>query len=948
VSWCLIKSESLKFKKALKDGSIDPVALSEMTSDDRHDFFRKYTNEDNATKINALFESKLLLKNKQAGYITWAKRVSNITQPAKRDILSRIESMDKILSPQEEDRFLRDLASTRLGLGVSPQEAKTIYDLSNEMVEARDKANVDGEFATKDQRLTYGSAVVTLENYINELKLDARKISFKEHPIEVVKKTIGELPGALKSMVASLDNSLWGRQGIKTLLDVRTSGIWFKNFSKSWGDIVKELRGKDAMFAIKADLYSRPNAINGKYKAGGYGLDVLSEEAFPSSLPARIPILGRLFTASESAYNGGALRLRADLADRYIARAEAHGVNVLDRNEAIPLGHLIGSMTGRGSIGKLEPLSKELNVLLFSIKFLKANLDTVTAHMFDTKVRENPYARKEAIKNTMSVVATIASLLVLAKFLDPDSVDEDPRSTNFGKIKIFGHWVDITGGMASLAVLASRLVPTQHNGDWGWWYKSSSGNYTKLGTNYGGMTALDVLENFIEGKLSPVAGIFRDIWKGKDFSGAPITAGGELQNISLPISIQAYQELMKDPGVSAIDMIGLMTLDLLGASVSTYLPGQFDWQNSDTKKINQFKDSVSTEDFKNANEEFNARYSQWLEGVIKTDEYKGLSDDAKSTVRTNGKNKIQEEVFQDYGFKYKTPRETPEDRQEDKTIKDLVNDKVSLLDKLDFSLVKKAFASDGIDEYNKLTWSKDKRTSWEKFLGEVQKLIPGFQGLENPIEGITRDQIDDKQLKEYFDTMQALRKKDIDWYYDNIGNEVEKRILGFDLGKEDDIRAYYGRKYDDAPMTDYENKTVETYDQYEIPREVIYGMIQAEGGRIGSNNVLNIGAYDSDPSKAINYDSQEKSATASAKLLSGTFRKESGKIDDRYKEAWENRDDPVKMIKLIEQSGFAGDPKTWKERSANSGGAGLTYDSWSEFVMDTEAWHKWYEVRRNK
>lgn len=679
--WCLIKSEADKFKRALVDGEIDPVALSRMTSDERMAKFRQFTNADNALQINSLFESKMLLKNQQRGYISWAKRVTGLSSLAKRDMISRIERLDKVLSPQEEEQFLRSLASTRLGLGVTRSEAKTLHELTKEITTLKEKANEDGVFPTEQDRLNFGWSVVALENYVNDLKLDARKMSFKDQPVEKSKRIIGEIPGALKSMVASLDNSFWGRQGIKTLLDLRTAPLWTRNFLKSWVDIARELRGKvDTMDVIRADIYSRPNAINGKYDVGKYGLGVLAEEAFPSSIPEKIPLLGRLFRASEKAYNGGALRVRADLADRYIEMAEKQGVNTLNRLEAEGIGHLVSSMTGRGSIGKLESVAKEINVLLFSIKFLKSNLDTLTAHrgifglFSDKKVLANRFARKESAKSTMSIILTIASILALAKWLDDDSVELDPRSTNFGKVKVFGHWTDISGGMASLVVLASRLVPTRRNGEWGFWYKSSAGNYTKLGEKYGGMTALDVMESFIEGKLSPVAGIFRDVWKGKDFSGAPVTAKGELQNVVTPISVQSYMELTKDPETTPIDLVGAMILDILGLSVSTYIPSQFDWNASTGKTLTQFKEKVGQEEFDKANDQFNQEYTQWLETVIATDEYKQLSDDGKTDVRSQGKEEIQDKIFKEYGFKYKTERKTPEEKQEDKDIKNLLEE----------------------------------------------------------------------------------------------------------------------------------------------------------------------------------------------------------------------------------------------------------------------------------
>jgi hypothetical protein len=54
---------------ALKNNEIDPAKLADMTSAERRDFFTKIVGEDDAKDVNALFESKLLLKNQQTGLL---------------------------------------------------------------------------------------------------------------------------------------------------------------------------------------------------------------------------------------------------------------------------------------------------------------------------------------------------------------------------------------------------------------------------------------------------------------------------------------------------------------------------------------------------------------------------------------------------------------------------------------------------------------------------------------------------------------------------------------------------------------------------------------------------------------------------------------------------------------------------------------------------------------
>lgn len=549
MAFCLIPKEAEKFLEKLKNGSINPAELVEMTSAERRSFFSSFMTEENAKEVNALFESKLLLKNQQQGMINWAKRITGITKEARHDLISRINRIEKVLDPKEKEAFLQDLANKKLGVDVTVDEAKKISDLSQEISKYKEKWNEKTQsWASEDDRLKYGATKVALQDYVKELKLSAEKqgvFDYIKHPLDIFSlSTLSKLGGISKSILASLDNSFFGRQGIKVLYTNPT--IWARNFYKSFGDITKELKGVDAILPIKADIFSRPNALNGKYSAGGYALGIDSEEAFPSSLAEKIPILGRFFKASESAYNGAALRIRADLADKLIKLAEEQGINTMNKDEAKGIGNLVNSLTGRGSIGKAEPLSKGLNNIFFSIKFLKSNFDVLTAHQFDPS--STPFSRKQARFNLFKIIGGMAAVLALAEALYPGSVEKDPRSSHFGKIKIGNTYHDISGGMLSLLTLATRIFPTMHNGKWGFWTINAKGQYVQLSTGkYGAATAVDIIDGFWQGKLSPFAGAARDIWDGKNYQGQKPTPSNVVKNLITPIPVTDILQALKNP-----------------------------------------------------------------------------------------------------------------------------------------------------------------------------------------------------------------------------------------------------------------------------------------------------------------------------------------------------------------------------------------------------------------
>lgn len=587
MSFCLPKEFANKFIDALKSGKIKPEELIDMTSAERRSFLEPIVGKENVKEVNALLESKLLLKDQKKGLVTWAKKVSGISEPVRQDIISKIERMEKVLDAADEAVFLEDLAAKRLGADVTFEEATKIVEGARAVEEAK-LAIPEKSPNGSDARIDYGVKFTAFQKYVADLKVRAETPTWKEW-ITSPGEMFMTVAGTTKSILSSMDNSFFGRQGIKLLYT--HPDIWARNFSKSWGDIGKEafgidktksvkenlFKGIDALDPIKADIYSRENALNGKYQSMGLDIGLFREEAFPSSLPERIPGLSRLYNASQSAFTGGALRMRADYADRLIKKAEEFGVDMLNPGQAEGIGSLVNSMTGRGKVKLTPGQSDFVNATIFSIRFLKSNIDTLTAHRLGYAIEKGPardFARREAAKNVLKITATVAGVLYAANTLWPGSVEFDPHSSNFGKIRIGKHTFDITGGMGSLVTLASRITPTKRGdkgglfgGGWSFWYKSKTGKWTDLSEgNYGQQNALDVLESFAEGKLSPIAAVLRDIWVGENFDGDKPTPTSIVTGLVTPIPVQNALDLNEPNSVLAI---GLMILDGLGLSVNT-------------------------------------------------------------------------------------------------------------------------------------------------------------------------------------------------------------------------------------------------------------------------------------------------------------------------------------------------------------------------------------------
>lgn len=567
MSFCLPLDQTKKFIQALKEGVIDPAKLADMSSEERHTFFAKLIGEDDAREVNSQFESKLLLKDQQTGMINWAKRIGNISEPIRRDIIARIEKMDKVLNPADQKAFLQDLASKKLGTDINFDEAKQIADLSKQLTEAKTNLKPNAPIGSPS-RMDYGAKKVALQNYVNELKLSntdtslkGRVAELKQAPVSAIKNITSDIAGVAKGIKASLDDSAIFRQGWRTLFTDPTT--WANNAVKTFSDIYNQVKLKAdnnaILDGIKADIYSRPNAIDGLYTK--MKLDIgTGEEAYPSTIPEKIPLFNRLYKASEVAYNGFLMRMRADIADKYIDVAKGNGIDLTDDLQARSIGKLVNSLTGRGSLGSLEKVGKTVNTIFFSPKSAKASFDFLTGHNLDPNI--SSFARKQAAINLLKVAGGIATILGTASAIDKKSVEWDPRSSDFGKIKVGDTRFDVTGGMASLVTLASRMLTLSSK-------STVTGKVNPLNSGkFGATTGGDVFFNFLENKLSPAASIIKDIANGQDFNGNKPTLLNEAGNLFFPLPITNAQELMNDPK-AANALIGII-LDSLGINTNTY------------------------------------------------------------------------------------------------------------------------------------------------------------------------------------------------------------------------------------------------------------------------------------------------------------------------------------------------------------------------------------------
>lgn len=166
MAFCIPPAQASKFREALEAGKISPIDLMDMPSSaDRRAFFEGIVGKEYAQEVNSLFESKILLKDQVAGFKRWADSLQGIPARAKKDLLSKIERLDKVLNPADEKAFLADLAATKLGTTVTYEESQKITKLAHKASLERDKSAGSTFGATTD----FVKAASNLEHYVKSI-----------------------------------------------------------------------------------------------------------------------------------------------------------------------------------------------------------------------------------------------------------------------------------------------------------------------------------------------------------------------------------------------------------------------------------------------------------------------------------------------------------------------------------------------------------------------------------------------------------------------------------------------------------------------------------------------------------------------------------------------------------------------------------------------------------
>ena len=326
----------------------------------------------------------------------------------------------------------------------------------------------------------------------------AKKRSVGSIAQDLVYETIN-LP---RAMLASYDLSAGGRQGVIFSVShpVASTKAYGRSVKAAFNakyadDLEKATRlNKSGQLADAFGVHSTPFGSSAKTGA--------SAENYLSNIAEKIPGIAQSERAFVTFLNQQRREVFSLQAKKWIKR----GVTPENNPKVFKqYAQFVNHATGRGTMEGLDPsVLTSMNALFFSPRFQVSRVQVV-GDLIDP--RTTALARKAIARDLSEFYATGMGILAMAE-MGGAEVEKDPRSSDFGKVKVGNTRYNYWGAFQPLASLAGRVY---------------SGEIKTTGIGkIKDKTRFNIVTNFLRTKLSPVAGSSIDAIVGETSDGTPV------------------------------------------------------------------------------------------------------------------------------------------------------------------------------------------------------------------------------------------------------------------------------------------------------------------------------------------------------------------------------------------------------------------------------------------
>ncbi len=312
--------------------------------------------------------------------------------------------------------------------------------------------------------------------------------------------------------------------------------------------IIQERPGMDELLdnTLRVGLYVSPLPTKVAAKLAE------REEPFMTTVFNKLGII----KASNRAYVTGLNDLRSRSALNVLNGWKKAGIKYT-KDDISDLNQLVNWASGRGTLpAGLSKRGALLNTVFFAPKLIVSRIQLPTTVL--PMVTKSALVRREAWRTLLSFIGAGAGILTMAKLAGMGDVELDPRSADFGKLKVGETRLDIWTGYTQYIRFLTQFSTAQR--------KTVGGRIQQL-------QRLDVATRFARTKLSPAVGLLTDLVAGETFLGEELppksTKGvvGQIYQRMTPLAIQDIIDAVSQDGVLG-GVIGAS--GFIGVGVVTY------------------------------------------------------------------------------------------------------------------------------------------------------------------------------------------------------------------------------------------------------------------------------------------------------------------------------------------------------------------------------------------
>lgn len=456
-----------------------------------------------------------------------------------------------------------------------------------------------GNFEKSDtQKVVLDKEATDLKDRLIKLKLQRAERLIKEKYAnrtikEQAKDLILETLNVPRTLMSSIDYSAPLRQAV--IPTVAHPTLAAKAGLEMFKQSFSQKRFDRWFYDLKDSPRYKLMQMSGLYVADPHDVRLgVKEESFMNNLAERIPLLGRLVKGSERAYVGYLNKMRVDLFNRIADGLEAQGKTFENNQETYKaMASFVNNATGRGNLGPVEVAAPVLNSIFFAPRYTASILNILGLSDLVSGFGawgsgyygKMPWEiKKMALGDAAKFVGVGLSILALMQLAygkkkgDKDdeeysTVEADPRSSDFGKIRIGNTRWNLWGSyQPTIRYLAQGIMGEAKS--------NKSGKIIELnGEGPFGRGRGDLALSYLRSKMAPIPSAIWDLTTGRNAVGEKVTAMDELQSHLMPLFFQDVGQAVEDKGIKSLFTVGLPSM--FGVGVQTYGPKNF--KNVDTK-----------------------------------------------------------------------------------------------------------------------------------------------------------------------------------------------------------------------------------------------------------------------------------------------------------------------------------------------------------------------------